>query len=251
MSSEEPRHLSIVRRARLGRNCSDLVQVSQCYPKDTQGFTAEVIQLLETHYAVLDPALRRGLVKALILLRNKGQLTPTELHPLFFRLFRCQDKDLRQMLFRHIISGLRDLKVEENDCNVTPSNLVSAVASSDSFCACRADIKSANQKQRNERLNRSLQNFLYGCLANEGEAAAKPALAVLTELWRRQIWRDARTANVIGAHSISTTYQYLHLPSICDPQQCFNDQGSKWVGEKVVPDSVNLTGSSWLQKCVM
>ena len=61
-----------------------------------------------------------------------------------------------------------------------------------------ADIKSANQKQRNERLNRSLQNFLYSCLGNEGEAAAKPALAVLTELWRRHVWRDARTANVIG-----------------------------------------------------
>ena len=61
-----------------------------------------------------------------------------------------------------------------------------------------ADIKSANQRQRNERLNRSLQNFLYGCIAHEGDAAAKPALAVLTELWRRHVWRDARTANVIG-----------------------------------------------------
>ncbi|CAL8470003.1 g9545 [Coccomyxa elongata] len=152
-----------------------IAQVSQCYPKDTQGFTAEVIQLLDTHYALLDPALRRGLVKALILLRNKGQLTPTELHPLFFRLFRCQDKDLRQMLFRHII----------------------------------ADIKSANQKQRNERLNRSLQNFLYGCLANEGEAAAKPALAVLTELWRRQVWRDARTANVIASAALHESPRIL------------------------------------------
>ena len=87
-----------------------------------------------------------------------------QLHPLFFRLFRCQDKGLRQLLFRHIV----------------------------------ADIKSANQRQRNERLNRSLQNFLYGCIAHEGDAAAKPALAVLTELWRRHVWRDARTANVIG-----------------------------------------------------
>ena len=61
-----------------------------------------------------------------------------------------------------------------------------------------ADIKGANQKQRNERLNRSAQNFLYACIGGEGEAAAKPALAVLTELWRRHVWRDARTANVIG-----------------------------------------------------
>ncbi len=64
------------------------------------------MQLLDTHYAVLDPALRRGLVKALILLRNKGQLSAVKLHPLLFRLFRCQDKDLRQMLFRHIVSGV-------------------------------------------------------------------------------------------------------------------------------------------------
>ncbi len=81
------------------------------------------------------------------------------------------------------------------------------VSTSDMSCARSADIKSANQKQRNERLNRSLQNFLYGCLANEGEAAAKPALAVLTELWRRQVWRDARTANVIGALSVSHAYE--------------------------------------------
>ena len=60
-------------------------------------------------------------------------------------------------------------------------------------------MKGANQRQRNERLNRALQNFLYGCLGAEGEAGAKPALAVLTELWRRQVWRDPRTVNVIGA----------------------------------------------------
>lgn len=81
------------------------MQVSSCYAKETQGFAGEVIHLLDTHYAVMDPALRKGLVKALILLRNKGQLSPTEIHPLFFRLFRCQDKALRQMLFRHIVSG--------------------------------------------------------------------------------------------------------------------------------------------------
>ncbi len=60
-------------------------------------------------------------------------------------------------------------------------------------------MKGANARQRNDRLNRALQNFLYACMGAEGEASAKPALAVLTELWRRQVWRDARTVNVIGA----------------------------------------------------
>ena len=34
---------------------------------------------------------------------------------------------------------------------------------------------------------------------NDNEGAAKRALAVLTELYRRNVWRDARTVNVIGA----------------------------------------------------
>jgi hypothetical protein len=33
---------------------------------------------------------------------------------------------------------------------------------------------------------------------DESELAAKKALAVLSELWRRRIWRDARTVNCIG-----------------------------------------------------
>ncbi|KAK9834281.1 hypothetical protein WJX81_003203 [Elliptochloris bilobata] len=151
------------------REFSELVgfisQVVGCYPKETEGFAAELMQLLDTHYAVLDSGLRQTLVKALILMRNRGQVEALELLPLFIRLFRCPDKALRRLLFRHII----------------------------------ADVKGANQRQRNDRLNRALQNFLYGCLGAEGEAGAKPALAVLTELWRRQVWRDARTVNVIAS----------------------------------------------------
>lgn len=44
-------------------------------------------------------------LQALVLLRNRNQLTPNVVLPLFFRMFRCQDKQLRQLLFRHIVSG--------------------------------------------------------------------------------------------------------------------------------------------------
>lgn len=85
--------------------------------------------LLDAHHALLDPPLRQSLVKALILLRNRGQLLPTALLPLLFRLFRVPDKALRQLVFRHVT----------------------------------ADIKNSNRKQRNERLNRAVQNFMYRC----------------------------------------------------------------------------------------
>jgi protein SDA1 len=176
------------------------------------------MDLLDMHYAVLDSALRRTLVQSLILLRNRNQLEPLVVLPLFFRLFRCQDKQLRSMLFRHIVS----------------------------------DIKTANKGARNDKLNRALQSFMYGIIQvrscacvvaggvlqvatrrvlgevrvgvarefgrapkpdrtqteprqptapqqDDNESAAKKSLAVCTELWRRHVWRDARTVNVIAS----------------------------------------------------
>ena len=63
------------------------------------------MHLLDTHSEALDSALRQAAVKALILLRNRGQVSPMQVLPLFFRLFRCRDKALRQMLFSHIVAG--------------------------------------------------------------------------------------------------------------------------------------------------
>ena len=75
-----------------------------------------------------------------------------------------------------------------------------------------ADIKGANQKHRNEQLNRSIQNFLYGLLATDNDVAAKKSLAVLTELWRRHVWRDARTVNVIGESLHTRTVNVIDEP---------------------------------------
>ena len=113
------------------------LQVSSCYPEETKDFALELSDLLDKHYAVLNSSLRQTLVKALILLRNRNQVsckskphpffkldltkflpriwsladyrsmqvTALQVLPLFFRLFKCQDKSLRQLVFRHIISG--------------------------------------------------------------------------------------------------------------------------------------------------
>ena len=61
-----------------------------------------------------------------------------------------------------------------------------------------ADIKGANKNKRDERLNRAVQNFLQAALKDENEAAAKKALAVITDLYRRNVWSDARTVNLVA-----------------------------------------------------
>ncbi len=49
--------------------------MSRAYPKTMGGFPGELASLLDTHAAVLDSGLRRQLVGALILLRNRGQVS--------------------------------------------------------------------------------------------------------------------------------------------------------------------------------
>ncbi len=52
-------------------------QVSTCYPKETEGLAKQLMELLDTHFAVLDPPLRKHLVQALILMRNRNQVSST------------------------------------------------------------------------------------------------------------------------------------------------------------------------------
>ena len=141
-----------------------LAQVAKSYPRDMPEFHRPIIELLDTHYALLEPSLRRSLTSALILLHNRGACALGDLLPLFFKMFRCEDKPLRALVFAHVVAAVRR----------------------------------ANKTKRDETLNRSVQNFLRSALMDENVAAAKKALAVLTELYRRNVWNDARTVNLVA-----------------------------------------------------
>lgn len=150
------------------------MQVARCYPDATADFAPGLATLLTTHGRVMDPPTRASLAKALILLRNRGSLDPAAALPLWLALLALPDKALRGLISTHII----------------------------------ADVKRRNVKGRDERLNRAAQGALRGALDGRGAGgrgadaaeprAARCALGVLTDLWRRRVWRDARTANAIG-----------------------------------------------------
>ena len=127
-------------------------------------FHRPIIELLDTHYALMKASLRRSLTSALILLAIGGACALGDLLPLFFKMFRCEDKPLRALVFAHVVAAVRR----------------------------------ANKTKRDETLNRSVQNFLRSALMDENVAAAKKALAVLTELYRRNVWNDARTVNLVA-----------------------------------------------------
>ncbi|GFV39021.1 protein SDA1 homolog [Trichonephila clavipes] len=152
-----------------------LAQVSSCYTEDLKDFPEKLKKILKENGTVLDPLMRLCLVKALILMRNRDVLLPTDLIALFFELLRCKDKILRQLLQTHIVN----------------------------------DLKRINCKHKNVKVNTALQNFIYSMLSDNHVTAARMSLEIMIELYRRDIWRDAKTVNTIATACFSKDKKIL------------------------------------------
>ncbi|XP_021573741.1 protein SDA1 homolog isoform X2 [Carlito syrichta] len=71
------------------------------------------------------------------------------------------------------------------------------------------DIKNINAKHKNNKVNILLQNFMYTMLRDSNATAAKMSLDVMIELYRRNIWNDAKTVNVITTACFSKVTKIL------------------------------------------
>jgi protein SDA1 len=61
-----------------------------------------------------------------------------------------------------------------------------------------ADIQKLNKKTKNTAINRSLQNFMYSMLSDTFRIAAKKSLDIMIQLYRKGVWNDDKTVNVIS-----------------------------------------------------
>lgn len=165
--------------SQFSKNLDELVmfmaQVAHCYPDVLESYAQELITLLQTYSTVLDPEMRMTFCRALILLRNKNLLAPTDLLSLFFQLLRCNDKSLRKFLETHIVT----------------------------------DIKNMNVKHKNTRVNTTLQNFMYSMLKDSNPKAVKMSVNIMVELYKKQVWNDVKTVNVIATACFSKTTKVM------------------------------------------
>lgn len=140
--------------------------IAACFPAMMADVPEGLGKLIDERHDVLEPAVRRAILQALVLLRNRGLVPALSLLQRCFRLFRCRDKVLRTRLYTYVVS----------------------------------DIKAANQKHRDQPLNRALQNHVIGILQDASSSVgAKYALRAMIELYRRHVWRDEKTVNVIAS----------------------------------------------------
>ena len=145
-------------------NVSFISHVAPCFPTLVTTLPNQLASLLEEQHDALSSELRSGLLQGLILLRNRGLMAPLELLQLCFRLFRCRDKALRKRLVDHVV----------------------------------ADLKLVNLKRKDMQLNKALQNYVITMLSDASQKAAQHSLHVVIQMYRRGIWRDAKTVNVVA-----------------------------------------------------
>ncbi|EFR03993.1 sda1 [Nannizzia gypsea CBS 118893] len=142
-----------------------VAHVAECYPEITKDFPQELIEMISLHHAVLSPDLREKIVGSLVLLKRKEIIdSSTLLQTLFPILVSTPSKTLRAFLFQKIVS----------------------------------DLRSANAKTTNHKLNRTIQTVLFNLVtADRSSSKALWSVKITRELWKRQIWTESKAVEIM------------------------------------------------------
>ncbi|KAL7623717.1 Severe Depolymerization of Actin [Parahypoxylon ruwenzoriense] len=142
-----------------------IAHCAELYPQITASFPDALKDVLTKHHAVLEPTLREKIVSSLTLLRRKDVIDSNYLlTTLFPILISTPSKSLRMILYQKILS----------------------------------DIRNTNTKTTNHRVNRTMQTVLYNLVTSDRSSPkAIWAVKLVRELWRRQIWTDAKTVDIM------------------------------------------------------
>lgn len=172
-----------------------LAQVAPCYPDEMEKFPQQLLDLLTEHAPTLEPEVRRATAQALMLMRNRGLVPGIPLLRNFFHLFRVKDKYLREIVFSHIVNDIRNIHRGTN-----PNSGKKGKAHPSAVLA---------MKNPTENSMRSMQTFMYSMVNDENVVVAKRSLDVLVELYKRHVWIDARSVNVVATALLSNKPKLL------------------------------------------
>lgn len=157
---ESTRHEPSTTNTRLSEVASFMGCVISCYKESSLKLGEPIVTILSESGPTMNPTNRKALVGLLGILRSKNLIDEKLVIPLFFKLLACHDKLLRSILHGHIISDLRRIQ---------------------------------NSSKRH------LQSFLFSSLTNSNEKYVKRILFVLIDLFRKSIWNDPKSANIIAS----------------------------------------------------
>ncbi|KAI1506726.1 SDA1-domain-containing protein [Biscogniauxia marginata] len=155
-----------------------IAHCAELFPDIARPFPSALADILTRHHATLEPTLREKLVSSLTMLRRKDVVDSTYLlTTLFPILITTPSKTLRMLLYQRILSVIRD----------------------------------TNAKSSNHRVNRTMQNVLYNLVTTDRSSpSAIWAVKITRELWRRQIWTDAKSVDIMRQASLAHNEKVVH-----------------------------------------
>ncbi|RKF54810.1 Protein SDA1 [Erysiphe neolycopersici] len=160
------------------RDLIDFVaHVADCFPAETVNFPEDLKSIIEQYHAELESELREKIVGSLVLLKRK-EIIKSEylLNILFPILITSPSKSFRSLLYQKILS----------------------------------DLRNSNSKAINHRLNRTMQNAFFNLLTSDRSSSKGVwAVKITRELWKRQIWIDAKAVEVMKEASLSDNVKII------------------------------------------
>lgn len=149
-------------------------QVCYCFPEKTANFTNELRQLLLDHHKTLPFELKEKILTSLTMLRNKGVITAEQLIQTLFPLLIAYSLQGNSLGLNSHAKELRKLIY---------NNLVTL-------------LKNCNTGTKNQKLNKSTQAICFNLL-DQPDSQGIWAAKLTRELWRRGIWDDSRTVEIM------------------------------------------------------
>ena len=88
--------------------------IHNVYVSSVSSKSGGLSKLLKEYGPALNTCVRLAACKALVIIRNRGLVSATDLIYLFLQLLRCQDKGLRIFLRNHIITDIKNMNAKVN-----------------------------------------------------------------------------------------------------------------------------------------
>lgn len=162
-----------------GTEFADLIgflsAVCGCYPKETANFPEELKNIILNNHRDLTPELREKIIQCLTMLRNKGIITAESLISTLFPLLQAYG------------SSAQNASTSSQNAKAVRSQIYSTLV---------ALLKTVNSGAKNQKINRSTQALLFNLL-EQRDSQGFWATKLTRELWRRGIWDDSRTVELM------------------------------------------------------
>ncbi len=99
-----------------------------------------------------------------MILRAKNILYPISTIEFLLKQFNIEDKELRKILYKYILN----------------------------------DVRRMNRHHKNNKINQELKKFISQYITKYSDKTAQKSLQLMIEFYKRNIWTDNRTVNIIA-----------------------------------------------------